>query len=59
MAIRREDGELLMECDGCGEAVYGGVLEFAEFVRRMQEVEGWRVRKVEDAWEHTCRECSE
>ena len=55
--IHREDGELMAECDGCGEEHAGGTLEWSEFIADLKLC-GWRIRKVDDSWEHYCEECS-
>ena len=54
--IRKSDGELVCECDDCGQEEYGGTLEFSAFIEDLRE-KGWRARKVEDEWQHDCPTC--
>ena len=56
--IRTVKGELVASCEECGEEAYGGTAEFREFVDDLKE-DGWRIRKVDGEWSHTCPSCSE
>ena len=53
---RREKGELLAECDGCGEEFPGGVLEWQDFIDDLK-ANGWRIHKEGEEWQHHCPEC--
>lgn len=57
--IRTERSELVClvcECNECGHEDYGGTLDFAEFVNHLKRT-GWKIRKVDDDWTHTCPDC--
>lgn len=56
--IHREDGELVCECNECGNEEYAGTLEFREFVQSLKE-DGWKIRKDGDVWLHICPKCAE
>lgn len=56
--IRRDKGELVAECDDCGEEFPGGVSEFNDFIQSLKDA-GWRIRKDGDDWVHICTCCSE
>lgn len=57
--IRRVRGEMVCECDGCGEEVFGGTEEFDQFWLRLRS-EGWRARKDRESgeWSHQCPDCA-
>lgn len=56
--IRKEEGELVVECNACEETQYGGTLEFRDFIADIKD-NGWRIRKNDmDEWEHFCPECA-
>jgi hypothetical protein len=57
--IRKSKGEFMAECDGCGHPEYGGTLDdFREFVEDLKE-QDWKIRKVEDEWQHFCPDCTD
>lgn len=60
--ITTRKGELVAECNECGEEKYGGTLDFAEFVADLKDCE-WRIKKEDDAdggeWVHLCPACAE
>ena len=56
--IRRDNGELVVECEDCGHEYYGGTLEFHEFVEHLKDSD-WIVHKVADRWEHICPDCQD
>lgn len=58
MTIRTDGGELVCECNECGSEVYGGTLNFREFVADLKD-QGWKIGKDEDGWSHTCPDCQE
>lgn len=57
--IRRERGELIAECDNCGESsdcYFRGGDDWHEFIAELKE-KGWRIRKDDDEWKHYCPDC--
>lgn len=56
--IRKDHGELVCECDGCGTEKYGGTLNFQMFVEDIKD-EGWKIRKDNGEWCHYCESCVE
>lgn len=58
--IRTVKGELIAECDECGEEHPGGTLEFLDFIADLKDCE-WKIRKDDESgeWTHTCPACSE
>ena len=63
--IRRQRGELVAECDGCGAEFPGGCQDdFREFIQDIKDA-GWRIVRGEDedgegngSWEHYCEDCA-
>lgn len=65
--IRRDRGDLVAECDECGDTSEGtvdGERDFLAFVAAIKQY-GWRIRKVDEAgntgeaYEHLCPGCAE
>lgn len=62
--VTTENGEFVMRCNECGDEAFGGTLDpkslddFRTFVRE-QRVKGWKARKVEEVWEHYCKDCKD
>ncbi len=54
--IRKERGELIAECNECGDEFPGGVLEWSEFIADLK-ANGWRIKKDGDEWIHECESC--
>lgn len=55
--IRKSKGELIAICSECEAEFPGGVQDdFRAFVEELKAT-GWKVRKVEDEWEHVCPGC--
>ena len=55
--IRKENGEYCCECTECGMGEFGGTIEdFREFVQQWKDT-GWKIRKEDDEWQHTCPDC--
>lgn len=50
------NGWLLCECDGCGKEETGDASDLQGFIRDLQ-IDGWKIRKKGDSWEHYCDEC--
>jgi hypothetical protein len=59
VTIRNEKGELVCECDECGQEECGGTEDdFRKFVQSLEDG-GWKIRKDGDTWEHFCPDCKE
>lgn len=56
--IRKVKGELVAECNECGDEFPGGVLEWFPFINDMKE-NGWKITKDGDEWIHLCPDCQE
>lgn len=58
MTIDRQHGDIVFECDGCGETLETAQADFGaafNFVKR----EGWRAKKIGNVWSHYCDACNE
>lgn len=61
--IRRERGELIADCDECGEStegvvgLSGGFRDFGLFVAEIK-ANGWRNRKDDGEWMNLCPDCA-
>ncbi len=51
--IRREGGDLVAECDECGETREAETDDFHDFVEELKDA-GWRIRKEDGEWKHRC-----
>ncbi len=62
MIQRNRAGDLVCECDECGdstEAEIVAVKDWHEFIREIKSA-GWKVSKdVDDEWRHDCPSCKE
>lgn len=57
VAIRKEQDELVCECDQCGAEIAGGTIaDFAKFIEAIK-ADGWSVHKGGDTYSHFCPEC--
>ena len=54
--IDRQHGNLIFECDTCGETGDTDVDEFAE-AWAVAKRDGWRTRHVGNDWLHVCPDC--
>lgn len=54
--ISKNRGELVAECDNCGEEFLGYTLDWYEFICDLKD-EGWKIRKDVDEWLHFCPSC--
>ncbi len=59
MSLHRDHGEIVFECDGCGETLETLTTDFWAAAAKLKD-EGWRTRKRGQEWEHFCSEdCAE
>ena len=56
--LDRQEGQIVFECDACGEVLETEEKEFSEAKRRLDAAD-WRARKVGSDWIHTCPDCVE
>jgi hypothetical protein len=56
--IDRQNGRIVIECDGCGEVHEGETNDWLE-EWRVAKAAGWRTCKIGSDWIHTCPECEE
>lgn len=54
--IQKTNDELIAVCDECGVTLYGGTLDFKEFIADVKE-NGWKISKEDDKWIHVCWAC--
>jgi hypothetical protein len=54
--MTREYGDIVFECDGCGDCLETGTDDWEEALSRFRE-EDWRAFKVGEEWEHHCPDC--
>lgn len=54
--IRKDNGELIAECNECSAEFAGGAFEWSEFIQDLKD-NGWKFRKEDDEWEHFCPDC--
>jgi len=56
--LDRQHGEVVFECDSCGETLTTGEDEFAQAMQLFRR-EGWRAVKddEDDTWQHYCMRC--
>lgn len=59
--IRCERGELVAECNECGDTFAAGFTgDFHDFIRDLKD-EGWKIEREEgdgaDEWLHFCPDC--
>jgi len=55
--IDRQNGDLVFECDECGETFESATSDFNSAWNQAKR-DGWRVRKIGTEWVHTCSGCS-
>jgi hypothetical protein len=56
--IDRQHGLIVFECDACEETCETGFDEWVD-AWPCAKREGWKSRKIDGEWIHTCPECSE
>lgn len=53
----RQKGDLVFECDGCGEVLETDTSNF-EAAQSVLKRNGWKPEKNNDIWEHYCNGCN-
>ena len=54
--IDRQGGDIVFECDTCGEVLESGTADFGSAWNHAKR-EGWRTRKIGTEWVHACSKC--
>lgn len=54
--IDRQNGDLVFECDTCGETLESGTSDFNSAWNQAKR-DGWRAKKVGTEWVHECPNC--
>ena len=54
--IDRQGGDIVFECDTCGEVLESGTADFGSAWNYAKR-EGWRARKIGTEWVHACPKC--
>jgi predicted RNA-binding Zn-ribbon protein involved in translation (DUF1610 family) len=54
--IDRQNGNLVFECDQCGEALESETSDFS-FAWNQAKRDGWRAKKIGAEWVHECPNC--
>ena len=54
--IDRQNGDLVFECDSCGEVLQTETSDFNSAWNQAKR-DGWRARKVGTEWAHECPNC--
>ena len=54
--LDRQKGDVVFECDGCGEVLETGQADFGAALSLLRR-DGWRAVKAGDDWEHYCLAC--
>lgn len=54
--LDRQKGNIVFECDGCGEVLETETANF-DAARNMMKREGWRAECVKNIWSHYCSGC--
>ncbi|HXJ15152.1 MAG TPA: hypothetical protein VNH19_23005 [Candidatus Limnocylindrales bacterium] len=57
MSTQRIGGEVVFECDGCGETFELGDPDFTTTWNAAKR-DGWTTRKIGKDWIHTCGDCN-
>lgn len=56
MSVKREDGEVTLECDECGEDL-GESFEVFQHAVNKAVGDGWSVKQERGVWTHLCEDC--
>jgi len=56
--IDRQKGDLVFECDTCGETYESATSDFSAAWNQAKR-DGWRAKKIGSEWVHTCPVCGE
>jgi ribosomal protein L37AE/L43A len=59
MTLDRQYGTIVFLCDDCEDRFEGAPGEEFDRVYAAARRAGWRARKIENEWMHTCPECRE
>jgi hypothetical protein len=54
--IDRQNGDIVFECDECGETFESATSDFNSPWNQAKR-DGWRVRKIGKEWYHSCPNC--
>jgi hypothetical protein len=54
--IDRQNGDLVFECDTCGETFESETSDFNSAWNQAKR-DGWRVKKIGTQWVHSCPNC--
>ena len=54
--IDRQNGDLVFECDTCGEVLESATSDFNSAWNQAKR-DGWRVKKIGTEWVHECPKC--
>lgn len=58
MSIERQHGEIIFECDECGDTLDTFTKRFDDALAVLNDA-GWMAVKVDDHYEHVCDKCSD
>lgn len=58
MSIDRQKGDIIFECDACGETFETNQADFNTGFGMIKRA-GWRARKIKDVWSHYCDCCED
>jgi predicted RNA-binding Zn-ribbon protein involved in translation (DUF1610 family) len=56
--LDRQRGNIVFECDVCGETLDSDTRDFGEAIRALKN-ESWKARKIGVDWVHACPGCGE
>lgn len=54
--IDRQHGEIIFECDDCGDTLETGESEWVDAQAEFRR-EGWRAQNLSGEWLHLCADC--
>jgi len=54
--LDRQRGDLIFECDACGDVLETETSNFDSAMNAMRR-EGWKSMKIKDVWVHNCSSC--
>lgn len=54
--IDRQNGDLVFECDECGETFESATSDFNSAWNQAKR-DGWRAKKIGTEWVHECQNC--
>lgn len=56
MSTDRQHGNIVFECDACGDVLETEQADWGSAWNKAKH-EGWRSRKIDDVWVHHCDNC--